>query len=263
MAPSPSTPPHAPILSVDPVPRAGSPERPEDEGRYGDVVLIIDVLRATTTVPLVLEGGATRVGLTASHRVARSVAAEDGGWLLGERRGVPPEGFNFGNAPATLAGRTFDGPALLVSENAPLAAAATADARRVTLASLVNAGAVVADALARARERIDVVACGFRGAPGLDDLLVAGFLADRLLRGRDDLVPTGATQMALDLMRAERDPLRLLYASRSGRYLRRLGLDADVGASADLDRVDVVPVLTAREARHGGDVFAFASADAP
>lgn len=247
-------------LNVDLLPRRSGGE---DAVPYRDVVLLVDVLRTTTTAPILFERGLERLRLSPSLRLARRTAHEDGDLLIGERRGVPPEGFNHGNSPATLALRDLTGrSAVMVSENAPAALPHLAGARVVALASLVNADAAVRLAADRAEGRIDLVCCGFRDEPDLDDLATAGFLADRVLRLRPELVPAGAARLALDLTRAEPDPLRPLWSSRAGRYLRRLGLERDLGIAADLDRSTVVPVLGAPEARHGGVLFPFAPADA-
>lgn len=242
------------ILHVDLVPR-------DEPNAYDDVVVLVDVLRTTTTVPIAFDRGLRTVRLSPSLRVARKTAADDGALLMGERRGVPPEGFNHGNSPALLARRDLsDRDAVLVSENAPAALPSVAGARRVVLASLVNAGAVARDVARHAERRVDVVASGFRAQPGLDDLLAAGFLVDRIGRARPVAELSGAARMALDLLQAEPDPLRLLWASRAGRYLRRLGLDRDLGVAADLDRSTCVPVLTSSETRHGGTLYPFVPA---
>ncbi|MEJ2289765.1 MAG: 2-phosphosulfolactate phosphatase, partial [Deinococcales bacterium] len=61
-------------------------------GSYRDVVVLIDVLRTCTVAPLLFERGLTELALTPSLRSARAAASE--GWLLlGERQGVPAEGF--------------------------------------------------------------------------------------------------------------------------------------------------------------------------
>lgn len=258
--PEPTATPPPPTLNVDLLPRRSGGE---DAAPYQDVVVLVDVLRTTTTVPILFDRGLERLRLSPGLRLARRTADEDGDLLIGERRGVPPEGFNHGNSPATLALRDLNGrSAVMVSENAPAALPHLAGARVVLLASLVNARAATRLAASRAETRIDLVCCGFRDEPDLDDLLTAGFLADRLLRLRAELVPTGAARLALDLMRAEPDPLRLLWGSRAGRYLRRLGLERDLGTAADVDRSSVVPVLGAPEPRHGGVLFPFAPADA-
>lgn len=247
-----------PSVHVDPLPL---PRGRRDDGAYEDVVVVIDVLRTSTVVPILFERGMDAVRLSPSVGVARRAAASDGDLLIGERRGLPPEGFNHGNSPAALAQHDFGGRrAVMVSENAPAALPPVAGARLVVLASFVNATAATAWVAARARTRVDLVCCGFRGSPDLDDLATAGLLADLLLRRLPGAAVSGATRLALDVLRVGADPLTTLWHSSAGRHLRDLGLERDVGIAADLDRCTGVPVMGAPEAAHGGTLFPFRAA---
>src|SRR5690606_33610953 len=88
-------------------------------GPYEGVVVLIDVLRTCTVAPLLVDMGVTELALTASLRTAKS-AAQEGALLVGERQGVPPEGFNHGNSPVQLASADVAGRSVvMVSENAP------------------------------------------------------------------------------------------------------------------------------------------------
>ena len=76
----------------------------------GQAVVVIDVLRATTTMTVMLERGAECVRTVAEVEEARRVASVADWLLAGERQGVAPPGFDFGNSPvqlsqADLAGR--------------------------------------------------------------------------------------------------------------------------------------------------------------
>ncbi len=245
-------------LRVLPLPPSAAEAATDRSGDGPALTVLIDVLRTTTTVPLLFDAGLARVRLSPGLRLARRVAQEHGDLLIGERRGVPPEGFNHGNSPAALRHRDFGGrTATLVSENAPAALPVLEDAGTVVLASFVNAGAAARFAADPRWRRIDLVCCGFRGTPDLDDLAVAGLLADRIRRMRDDARPEGYARMAIDLVRAHAGPLPLLTASRAGRYLRDLGLDQDVGVALDLDRSDAVPTLEAPDRRDDGTVYPF------
>lgn len=237
---------------------------PSHEGGNGerdpadDVVLLVDVLRTCTVVPILLERGLGSVRLSPSLRVARRAAAADGDLLIGERGGLPPEGFNHGNSPAALADRRFAASAaVVVSANAPSALPHVAGARTVLLASLVNLTAACEAAAGRARSRIDLVCCGSGGAPDLDDLATAGVLADGLLRLRPEAVASGATSLALSVVRTSSDPLVPLWQSSEGRYLRSLGLERDIGVAADVDRCRTVPEMGRPQAMHGGVLHPF------
>lgn len=236
------------------------PARADVEGAspYTDVVIVVDVLRTTTTVPILFDQGLAAVRLSPSLRVARRAAAARGDLLVGERRGVPPEGFNYGNSPVTLAQCDLSGhDAIMVSENAPVALTYLSDARAVALGSMVNLDAVCDWAIAKVRTRVDLVCCGFSGEPDLDDLVTAGLLADGMMRRYAALRPTGATRLALSAVQSYADPLTALWVSRAAAYLRGLGLERDIGFAADLDRSRTVPRMDDPERAHGGVLYPF------
>ncbi|HZJ08979.1 MAG TPA: 2-phosphosulfolactate phosphatase [Trueperaceae bacterium] len=254
-------------------------------GPYGDVVVLIDVLRTSTVAPLLFDNGLNELGLTASVRRARAAAAERPGTLLmGERDGLPPEGFNHGAAPAELRRHDFTGrSAILMTENAPRAAAAVAGADHVLLGSLYNAHAVAAAAARLAKTRISLVCCGFGGEPDLDDCLAAGLIAGLLMQqlppsaGADEpeprgaagdaaephgasggaIEPRGATRFALGMLRSYTDPLVALWHSTAGTYLRGLGSDEDLALAAATSVSSSVPELRASDNQGVAPLFRF------
>lgn len=245
-------------VHVDPLPL---PVGEREDDAYSDVVVVIDVLRTSTVVPILFERGIDAVRLSPGLRLARRAAAASNDLLIGERRGLPPEGFNLGNSPVSLDSQDLGGRrAVMVSENAPAALPHVAGARTVLLASLVNASAATALAAERATARIDLVCCGFRAAADLDDLATAGLLADLLLRERPEATPSGATELARNLLRVGADPLALLWNSSAGRHLRELGLERDLGVAADVDRSSVVPVMGPPEQVDDGTLYPFHAA---
>ena len=233
-------------------------------GSYHDVVVLVDVLRTCTVAPLLFERGLTELALTPSLRTARAAARE--GWLLlGERQGVPAEGFNYGNSPAEFAAIDVTGKrAVMVSENAPRWLPQVADARRVLLGSLYNAAAVAEVAARQALESIDLVGSGFEGEPDLDDALAAGLLAALLAERLPTAARSGATRFALSLLRAFPDPMEALWQSVSGHELRRVGLERDLAFSAQISASTLVPQLVGRQPGAGSaPLYLFAPAARP
>jgi 2-phosphosulfolactate phosphatase len=233
-------------------------------GNYHDVVVLVDVLRTCTVAPLLFERGLTELALTPSLRTARAAARE--GWLLlGERQGVPAEGFNYGNSPAEFASIDVTGKrAVMVSENAPRWLPQIAGARRLLLGSLYNAAAVAEVAARQALESIDLVGSGFEGEPDLDDALAAGVLAAMMAERLPTAARSGATRFALSLLRAFPDPMEALWQSVSGHYLRRVGLEHDLAFAAQISASSVVPQLVGRQPGAGSaPLYLFAPAPRP
>ena len=237
-------------LNVDLLPGSG----------YSDVVVVIDVLRTCTVAPILFDRGLERLELTPSLRAARAAAraGSDRPLLVGERQGIPPEGFNYGNSPDELATVDLSGrAAILVSENAPAALPNVSDARHVALGSLYNASAVTAWAAAHATERVDLVCCGFRGQVDLDDAFTAGVLAADLRTRFPSAEITGAGRFAMTLLQAYPEPVEALWQSVAGAYLRSIELEQDIGVAARLSLSDVVPFLQERIATADGERFRF------
>ena len=268
---------------------------------YEDVVVVIDVLRTCTVAPILFDRGLASLTLTPSLRAARAAASEagDGTYLIGERQGLPPEGFNYGNSPVELARIDVAGRhAILVSENAPATLPDVSGAQHVLLGSLYNMVAVANAAAGLARERVDLVCCGFGGEEDLDDALAAGTIAAEIaMRGawhteggsrgaggatgdsrsaeaaetrarsdrsverarhQRDVQLSGAARMCVSLLAAYPDPLDALWSSVAGRHLRRLDLEQDIGMAARLSHSDVVPILSQATTRDEGELFTFA-----
>lgn len=212
-------------------------------GPYREVVVLIDVLRTCTTAPLLLERGVAELALTPSLGLARQ-AAKEGQLLVGERQGVPPEGFNYGNSPGPLARADLAGErVMMVSENAPRWLEQVANAEAVLLGSLYNAAAVAELVGRMAPARVDLVCSGFAGEPDMDDAVTAALIAGLLKRERTAVTFVGATRFSAALARAVPDPLDALWRSTAGRYLRRLGLEDDIAFAAQLSVSDTVPHL--------------------
>ena len=238
-------------LRVDLLPRP-----PYDEPR----TVVIDVLRATTSIALLLERGAREVWVTARARTARAAAGE-GDLLLGEREGIPPEGFHHGTSPRELerldvAGRRV----YYTSDHLPLTLERLDRREGVWLASLRNAPALVARLEAEAPEAVALVCAGFRGAEALDDALAAGYLV-RALEGRG-LVrdPTDAARLSSALLAAFPNPAEGLWRSASGRFLHGLGYTDDLAVASWIGADEAVPELSEVRELDGRPLFRFVPA---
>ena len=227
---------------------------------YDDVVILIDVLRTCTVAPILLENGLNRLHLATKIKLARTLAEAKKWVLLGERKGLPPEGFNYGNSPAELRRVDMSGAeAILVSENAPATLPLLTGAEHLLLGSLYNADAVVERALTLAKERIYLVCSGLWGREDLDDTLAAGFLAARLLHRQPNAELGGAARLAVNLVQAFPDPLEAFWRSSSGQYLRALNLLDDLAVASLVSQTEHVPVLTDTRRYDHGILYTFAS----
>ncbi|MBB5232628.1 2-phosphosulfolactate phosphatase [Deinococcus budaensis] len=217
-------------------------------GNYPDVVLVVDVLRATTTAVTYLERGADALLLTVTPELALSLRAGAGGGdavlLGGERGGLPLPGFDFGNSPAEAADQNFTGKTVVMNTTNGTGAAhvAAQTGKHVLLAALINAHAAARRARALATEEIAIVCAGTDGRAGLEDVYAAGVLAEYLLAMGVFTVDDGA-RIALTIRRNAGNPIEALGSSGHGQHLARLGLEGDVRHAAQVSISRVVPVL--------------------
>ncbi|MBX3139578.1 MAG: 2-phosphosulfolactate phosphatase [Trueperaceae bacterium] len=218
------------------------------------------MLRTCTVAPMLFDQGASSLSLTPSMRRARAEAGS-GRVLVGERQGVPPEGFNHGNSPANLVHASVAGlDVIMVSENAPRWLDQLGGARHVLLGSLYNAEAVARRAAEVATERIDLVCSGFAGEPDLDDTLAAALIAGLVRRQVEGARVRGATRFATALLRAFPEPVDVLWRSLAGLYLRSIGLEQDIGYAARVSASERVPELRSVAPGEHGPLFRFEAA---
>ncbi len=209
-----------------------------DEAAAAPTGLVIDVIRATSTICQALDAGYKRVLCAAEVEDARALGS-DQVTLGGERLGVRIEGFDLGNSPREyLEPRTS---LLALSTTNGTRAIVTAAARcdRVLIASLLNLGAVT-EAAAAHGEDVAVFCAGVKGAFALDDAYVAGRVAEGIGGERSD-----AAEAAVRLARSYDSADEAFRASRSGRDLIEHGpvLEADIAWCAQESVLDVVPRL--------------------
>lgn len=211
----------------------------------GRAVLVVDVLRASTTIVAALANGARAVIPVADKGEAGRLAASldrDVSVLAGERDGVTLPGFALGNSPLAytpeaVGGRTV----VLTTTNGTAALVRARGAARLAVGALVNAAA--AEAFLR-RALADglpttVLCAGWRGHVALEDALCAGLLVDRVGGAEDD-----GARIAHGLYRGARGDLaRALFEADHTRRLVALGAGDDVAACARLDVTDTLPVF--------------------
>jgi 2-phosphosulfolactate phosphatase len=201
------------------------------------VGIVVDVLRATSTICQALASGYGRVLSCAEVDEARALAETEGpSKLAGERQLQHIEGFDFGNSPCELDGEPAAETLILTTTNGTrLLVAAAERFDHVYVGSLLNLDAVAA-AARESGEDVAVLCAGVLGELALDDAYCAGRIAEAL--GGE---PEDSARAAILVARSFPNALEGLGASRSAANLRRHGLEADVERCAQENVLDVVP----------------------
>lgn len=218
----------------------------------GRTVVIVDVLRATSTIVEALGSGVRTIYPVASIeealRLANTLGREEV-LLAGERKALPIEGFDLGNSPRDFTPDKVGGKTLIMSTtNGTTVMSAAQSAARIVIGSFLNLSAVVAD-LARAGAEPVLVCAGREGKFGLEDAVFAG----RVAAGVMEALPGGGWEMndgaraALALVEPYADLEALFRATAAGRQIADAGLEEDLPFCAQVDRHELVPVLQDRQ----------------
>ncbi|HET9947707.1 MAG TPA: 2-phosphosulfolactate phosphatase [Longimicrobiales bacterium] len=206
-------------------------------------VVVIDVVRATTTMVEAIANGARGIFPTESTedavKLAHGLGREDT-LLCGERRGQKIEGFHLGNSPREFTREAVQGKRLVMStSNGTRAFAVGHEGSRLLACAFTNLGAT-ARALGGVEE-LAVICAGGDDRFGIDDALCAGHLLQRLLDGTDgEHTLNDAARAALLLASSRKPTKKLLAETEAGRILVEIGLGDDLDICADVDRHDVV-----------------------
>jgi 2-phosphosulfolactate phosphatase len=203
------------------------------------VGIVVDVLRATSTICQALAGGYERIVCVGEIDDAR-VRAGPGVALAGERGNVRIEGFDYGNSPREFAGTRHAGTLVLTTTNGTRALVAAAErCEAVLVGSLLNLAAVVA--AARSGDDVAILCAGVEGAFALDDAYVAGRIA-AALGGTPDDAAVAAARLAGAFPTSEQG----IGSGLSAANIRRAGLDDDVPWCARESVLDLVPRVVER-----------------
>ncbi len=229
------------------------------------VCVMVDELRASSTLTTLLDLGCPGVLITAGLGAARRLARERGSLLAGERNGRTPRGFDANNSPTQLRDLGMAGhEVVLCTTNGTAVLSRLARMPTVLVGCLLNAHAVAEMALrlaSRHHTGIGVVCAGQRGRFVLDDAVAAGLIVEHVvaIAGRQGLECrlSDAARAAVRLRSSHQDDLTALRESASGRQLAGLGADADVEFCSRADASASVPVL------RPGEVLAIVALEDP
>ncbi len=218
-------------------------------GRSPEAAVVIDVLRATTTIACALDNGAEAVQTFADLSDLKYSASQ---WpassrlLLGERGGKMIEGFDLGNSPVAVLPEKVSGKRLFMSTtNGTRSLQRVSKAANLYTASLLNRRAVSEKILIDKPRELWIVGSGWEGDYSLEDSFAAGALAAHMLENSKEMVHLMNDELISALAVWEQwkmNPEACLRIASHGKRLVNLGdHDADFSCCAQLDNLSVVP----------------------
>ena len=225
-----------------------TPHQSDEFALRDRVVVVVDVLRASTTIVTALRNGAREIiPVTSVERAVKISGSLFGDAILrgGERNGRMIEGFNLGNSPAEYTEEKVRGKAIIFSTtNGSLAIERARYARLMLVCGFVNISSV-AEVVVRHAGDFTVLCAGSNGLFSLEDSVCAGMLIRTVaeLQGREPELSDGAVAAVALHKAMGRNILKVIRTSDHGRYLTDIGFGADLPLCAAVDDIPAVPQL--------------------
>ncbi len=219
------------------------------QGSRPEAAVVIDVLRATTTIAWALNNGAEAVQTFSDVDELRRAASK---WpkslrlLLGERGGQQLEGFDLGNSPVSVIPNLVSKKRLFMSTtNGTRSLERVRDSASLFTMALPNRRAVAERLLQDQPREVWIVGSGWEGSYSLEDSLAAGALAALLLENSSasNYVVNDELNAAIALWKTWKDDIEacLRLASHGQRLVGLGNHDLDFECCSGLDQLSVVP----------------------
>jgi 2-phosphosulfolactate phosphatase len=214
-------------------------------------IVVIDVLRASTTIAYAMNAGAREVIPVGSVDQAMKIVGNlfsTSTILCGERGGKRIEGFKLGNSPAEYTKEAVEGKALiLTTTNGAVALTKAKHARHCFVGSFVNLSAVVRTLteLPDLEETgLAIICSGREDDFSLEDSVCAGMTLTKLAEKIPNIELTDSARTVLsDYETYGEDIYGTLALSDHGKYLASIGFSEDIKTASMIDSVPIVPVL--------------------
>lgn len=224
-------------------------QQADEIGLRDKTVVVIDVLRASTTIAVALQNGAREIIPVTTVEAAMKIVGNLFGevtLLGGERGGKKIEGFHLGNSPLEYAEERVRGKAIVFSTtNGSQAMVKARYAKEMIVCGFVNMSCV--QKFLSEPERDFVILCSGRaGNFSLEDAVCAGMLIHKMNDNhrKDEMRYGDAGAAALALYKQHGKALpKMLARCEHGKYLAEIGFADDLVVCAEVDSIPVLPQL--------------------
>ena len=212
------------------------------KGRF-EIVVVIDVLRATSAICSALNNGVSAVIPVSTIDEAKSF--QEKGYLVGaERQGEIVEGFDFGNSPYSYMKPELHGKEIVLSTtNGTRAINIAKEADQVVIGSLINLE-YLTNWLLKQNKNVLCLCSGWKDKFNLEDTICGGAIAETLINSGNFSSDEDSSVAAKYLyMSAKDNYMGFLKSSSHRRRLKRLNLNKDIKYCLTPNQVDLIPTL--------------------
>jgi 2-phosphosulfolactate phosphatase len=212
-------------------------------------VVVIDVLRASTSIAMALKNGAKEIIPVASIDSVVKISGSlfgDVTLRAGERNGKMIEGFNLGNSPLEYTEETIKGKSIVfMTTNGSVAMVKGRYAKNLVVAAFVNLGTVV-EFLKHLSSDFTMICSGQDNHFCLEDAVCAGRIINVLSEQLDVQLIADDAGMAAGILDKSvgKGILKMLKSSWHGKFLAEIGFEEDLKVCSQVDSVPVLPMLS-------------------
>ena len=208
----------------------------------GKVVVVIDMLRATTVITTAIKNGCKEVipVVTIEEALELSKINREEYILGGERRALKIEGFDCSNSPLDYTEEVISGKSFIITtSNGTRAINGCKNASKLLIASLINAKAV-AKKIVEFGEDVVIVNAGTLGQFSMDDFICSGYIID-CIKEIMDIELTDIAYTAHHVYKEHEDIISFIRNARHYKVIMELGLEKDLEYCCTKDITEVVP----------------------
>jgi 2-phosphosulfolactate phosphatase len=208
-----------------------------------DIVVVIDVLRATSAITTALHCGVKSIIPVGTVEEALQYKAQ--GFIVGaERDGQVVEGFDFGNSPYAYMDENMKGKTVVLTTTNGTKAIQIASSKSKVVIGCLNNLDVLCQWLIEQKQNTLILASGWKDKVNLEDTICGGAIADQLLESRLFRSDEDSTVAAKFIYRSAKQSLwSFLRASSHRRRLIKLNIQRDVKYCLTLNTVPCIPIL--------------------
>lgn len=206
----------------------------------GKIVVVIDILRATSSICVAFAHGAKRIlpVLTPDEAISFRIAKY---LVAGERDGKKIDGFDMGNSPFDFMENVQGKEIVMTTTNGTQAIIASRFGKKIIIGSFLNLG-ILTTWLSQQKEDVLLLCSGWKNKLNLEDFLFAGVLADRLIDTHnleEDSVITARHLVKI----ANGDYLGFIKNAAHAQRFERLGIEKDMAYCLQEGIIDIIPEL--------------------
>lgn len=203
-----------------------------------DVSIMVDVLRASTTITLALDKF-NEIIPCFTPKEAFELKNKTGGVIAGERFGAKIEGFDIGNSPKAIENCETESETLILTTSNGTRILKDMKSK-VLIGCLVNASSVAKAGIDLAETHIDVVMAGVNGEFAIEDYLASGEIIRHIIENCERCEVSEYAQSSLLASRDHEIVKKAFHQSRSGKRLTELGYGEDIDYCLNIDSSDNV-----------------------